>query len=81
MLALKLMALRISDFPKGARDMSDVGALLQVLQIKTVDAAIQVLAEYFPRRAADADKQRFVLRHILSMDEPRDAPKYPGRGD
>ena len=80
MLALKLMALRMSDFPKGSSDMSDVAALLQVLKITEVEPAIQVLAEYFPRRAADADKQRFVLKYILSMERLRDAPDYP-RGD
>ncbi len=42
-----------------------------------VEQAISVLAEYFPKSAADADKQRFVLKRILSMESPADAPRYP----
>jgi hypothetical protein len=81
MLALKLMALRVSDFDKGSKDMTDIANLLRVLDITDVDRALAVMAEYFPRSAADADKQRFVLRHVLSQLSPTNAPRYPRRGN
>jgi hypothetical protein len=80
LLALKLKALRISD-AKGAGDMSDVANLLRVLNINKVEPAIAILAEYFPKSGADADKQRFVLKRILSTNDPGDAPSYPRRSD
>jgi uncharacterized small protein (DUF1192 family) len=55
MLALKL---RVSDFAKGSKDIDDVRNLLGVLSITEIEAAIAILAEYFPRSGADADKQR-----------------------
>jgi hypothetical protein len=81
LLALKLKALRISDFAKGSKDMDDIASLLRVLAIGGIDDAIAILAEYFPRTAADADKQRFVLRRILSTTDDTHAPRYPGRSD
>jgi hypothetical protein len=78
LLAMKLKSLRISDFEKGAADMADTAHLLHVVGITEVGQAIAVLAEFFPRSAADADKQRFVLKRLLSQDRPIDAPKYPG---
>lgn len=81
LLALKLKALRVSDATKGSKDVGDVAGLLGVLGISEVEPAISVLAEYFPKSAADADKQRFVLRHILSLQESGDAPSYPRRDD
>jgi hypothetical protein len=81
MLALKLMALRVSDFDKGSKDLSDVANLLRLLNITDVEPAIAVMAEYFPKSAADADKQRFVLKHVLSQPSPTHAPRYPRRGD
>jgi hypothetical protein len=81
LLAMKLKSLRISDFEKGAADMADTAHLLHVVGITEVEQAIAVLAEFFPRSAADADKQRFVLRRLLSQDPPTDAPKYPGGSD
>ncbi|MBM3527457.1 MAG: hypothetical protein FJX62_05145 [Alphaproteobacteria bacterium] len=77
LLALKLKALRISDFDKGALDMSDVANLLKVLGITDVEEAIAVLAAYFPKSASDADKQRFVLKRLLSGAGSHDAPHYP----
>ena len=46
------------------------------------DAAMQVLARYFPRSARDDAKQRFLLKHLSPSEEARsiDAPEYPGRG-
>jgi hypothetical protein len=81
MLALKLTALRVSDFDKGSKDLTDVANLLRVLDITDVEPAIAIMAEYFPKSAADADKQRFVLRHVLSRLSPTNAPRYPRKGD
>jgi hypothetical protein len=80
MLALKLKALRVAE-AKGAGDMSDVANLLAVLGIAEVEPAIEVLTEFFPKSGQDADKQRFVLKRILSMEKPSDAPRYPRRSD
>lgn len=81
MLALKLKALRVSDSAKGPSDIADVANLLHVLAITEVEPAIEILAEYFPKSAQDADKQRFVLKRILSMEAPNDAPRYPRKRD
>ncbi|WP_291697100.1 hypothetical protein [Bradyrhizobium sp.] len=77
MLALKLKALRISDFEKGQQDMTDVAHLLKVLNLKDTEEAIEILAEFFPNSAAHADKQRFVLKRLFSGDTSIDAPRYP----
>src|SRR5690242_12777322 len=77
MFALKLKALRISDFEKGQQDMADVAHLLKVLGITDVERAIAVLAEFFPNSAADADKQRSVLKRLFSGDTTVDVPDYP----
>ena len=42
--------------------------------------AIGVLAEFFPKSAADADKRRFVLRRLFAGDIAIDAPQYPRTG-
>lgn len=39
------------------------------------------LANAVERIAADADKQRFVLRRILSSPDTGDAPSYPQTSD
>jgi hypothetical protein len=77
MLALKLKALRISDFEKGRQDMEDVAHLLQVLGISEADRAIEILGEFFPKSAVDADKQRFVLKRLFSEGTAVNAPHYP----
>ena len=79
MLALKLKALRVAKFEKGTKDLADVAGLLRVLDIKDADAAIAILFEFFPKSAADAEKARFVLKQILSMESHTDAPRYPRR--
>jgi hypothetical protein len=81
LLAMKLKSLRISDFEKGAADMADTAHLLHVVGITEVEQAIAVLAEFFPRSAADADKQRFVLKRLLSQEPATNAPKYPRGSD
>ena len=77
MLALKLKALRVSDFEKGQQDMADVVHLLKVLELTEIEQAIAILAEFFPNSAADADKQRFVLKRLFSKETSTDAPRYP----
>jgi hypothetical protein len=77
MLALKLKALRISNFEKGPQDMADVAHLLKALHLTETEQAIEIFAEFFPSSAADADKQRFVLKHLLSGATSVDAPQYP----
>jgi hypothetical protein len=77
MLALKLKALRISDFGKGQQDMADVAHLLKVLNLTETEQAIEILAEFFPNSASDADKQRFVLKRLFSGESSIDAPSYP----
>jgi hypothetical protein len=81
MLALKLKALRVSDFAKGSKDLDDVRNLLTVLGLAEVEPAIEILAEFFPRSGADADKQRFVLKNVLSKGPVENAPRYPRRSD
>jgi hypothetical protein len=80
MLAFKLKARRVAE-TKGASDMSDVANLFAVLGIADVEPAIQVLTEFFPKSGQDADKQRFVLKRIPSMEKSNDAPRYPRRSD
>lgn len=80
MLALKLKALRVSE-AKGAGDISDVANLLGALGITEVEPAIEVLAEFFPKSGQDADRQRFVLKRILSMERTGNAPRYPRGSD
>jgi hypothetical protein len=80
LLALKLKALRVAKYEKGTKDLADVASLLRVLDIKQADAAIAILTEYFPNSVGDVEKARFVLKHVLSMGSPADAPSYPRRG-
>jgi hypothetical protein len=77
MLALKLKALRVSDFDKGQQDMADVAHLLKVLRVTNVEEAIGILGEFFPNSAAHADKQRFVLKRLFPGDTSTNAPRYP----
>src|SRR6202051_4784632 len=77
MLALKLKALRVSEFEKGQQDMADVAHLLKFLELTEIEQAIAILAEFFPNSAVDADKQRFVLKRLFSKETSADAPRYP----
>ena len=80
MLALKLKAARVSDFTEGTQDLNDLANLLRTLEISAPDQAVALLAKYFPISAAHADKERFVVRYLLSQESPTDAPSYPRRG-
>jgi hypothetical protein len=79
LLALKLKAIRVSDPVRGEQERLDILNLMRVLNIRTIDEAIAVLARYFPMSAAAAEKQRFLLAH-MKLDGAGDAPKYPRRG-
>jgi hypothetical protein len=80
MLALKLKAIRVNEPKKGLQEALDILNLMNVLGIKTSEQAIVVLARYFPNSAKDADKLRFVLKHLESLKGAHDAPRYPLRG-
>ena len=82
MLALKLKAMRTTDAVKGAAETDDIFQLMRVVGIDNPDAAMQVLARYFPTSAQDTAKQRFLLKHLAPSAEARttDAPIYAGRG-
>lgn len=78
LLALKLKAMRITDPAKGPVEARDIRKLMQACDLDTIDDAIVVLGRYFPRTAADADKQRFLLKHVLAQKDDDDDPSdYP----
>lgn len=80
MLALKLKASRVADPTKGAQELQDIANLIRAAGVRSIEDAIAILARYFPRSAADAAKERFVLRHIWPEEDKGDAPRYPIRG-
>ena len=82
MLALKLKAMRTTDAVKGAKETDDIFQLMRVIGIDSADAAMQVLARYFPASTQDTAKQRFLLKHLTPSAEAKsiDAPHYAGRG-
>lgn len=75
--ALKLKAMRIMEPRKGEKETADIQNLLRVVGVETVEGAIACLARFFPRSAADADRQRFLLRHIWPEGTPDEPPRYP----
>jgi len=77
MLALKLKAVRVFDPLKGPQEADDIRNLLKATGLRSAEDAVEVLARYFPRTAADPIKQLFLLRHVLSDGEAADAPRYP----
>lgn len=78
LLALKLKAIRVTDPLRGEQERLDILNLMRVLDIRTIDDAIAVLAHYFPVSAANAEKQRFLLTN-MDIEGATDAPKYPRR--
>lgn len=76
LLALKLKAFRIMDPLRGENERLDILNLMQVVGISTADDAIALLGRYFPKSAASAEKQRFLLKN-MSKEGAADAPKYP----
>lgn len=81
LLALKLKAIRVLDPVKGAAEAADIKNLMQVTGVRTPQAALELLAEYFPRTAVDPGKHLFLLRHLLVGEGEADAPEYPIRSD
>jgi hypothetical protein len=75
------MGLRVfvptAKFDKGSKDIQDIRGLLGVLGIEDAEDALAVLKEYYPNSAADVEKARFVLKHILANESSIDAPRYP----
>jgi hypothetical protein len=80
LLALKIKAIRVSDARKGEQERLDILNLMRVVGVKTAEEAISILGRYFPVSAANADKQRFLLRY-MNQEGASDAPEYPQRGN
>lgn len=79
MLAMKLKAMRINDPAKGDQEASDILNLMKVVGIDTPETAIAVLARFYPKSAAQPEKQLFLLKHLLARkDLALDAPRYLG---
>lgn len=78
MLALKLKAIRVMDPAKGPQEAKDIVNLVKVLKIETSEAAVEIMAQYFPKSAQDPTKHLFLLRQIWNA-ESVNAPQYPGR--
>jgi hypothetical protein len=77
MLALKVKAIRILDPLKGRQEAADIRSLMAVAGVVTAEGAIEIMARYFPRSAADRGKHLFLLRHILKDGDVAGAPEYP----
>jgi hypothetical protein len=60
--------------------MADVAHLLKVLNLTEIEQAVEILSEFFPKSASDADKQRFVLKRLFLGGTSIDAPYYPRAG-
>lgn len=80
MLALKLKTMRINDPVRGDQERRDVLNPMAVVGITTIDAAIAILARYFPTSAASPERLRFLLKN-MSHKGASDAPAYPRGGD
>jgi hypothetical protein len=76
LLALKLKAFRIVDPVRGETERLDILNLMRVVDISSVEQAIELLARYFPASAASPEKQRFLLKN-MNREGAADAPKYP----
>lgn len=77
LLALKVKATRVLDPLKGAKEAEDIRNLMNVVGVENAEGAVEIMARYFPRSAADPDKQVFLLRHVLNNTGAADAPRYP----
>ncbi|GGE06597.1 hypothetical protein GCM10011390_27140 [Aureimonas endophytica] len=78
MLAMKLKAMRIADPAKGEQEAADILNLMRVVGITTPEEALAVLAKFYPKSAAQPEKQLFLLRHLLARPQGLvDAPRYP----
>jgi hypothetical protein len=79
LLALKLKAIRVSDARRGEQERLDILNLMRVVGVASLDEAISVFARFFPTSAANAEKQRFLLKY-MNQEGAVDAPEYPKRG-
>lgn len=79
LLALKLKAIRVSDARRGEQERLDILNLMRVVGVASIDEAISVFARFFPTSAANAEKQRFLLKY-MNQEGTVDAPEYPNRG-
>jgi hypothetical protein len=73
LFALKLKASRVNNSKKWTQESTDIANLAKAIGVKDIDAGIAILARYFPVSAREADKERFVLKHVLgktSHDDP-----------
>lgn len=68
LLAMKCMASRIAD-SSGADDRADIRFLLDHLKIQTVDAALAIVAQYYPS-ARIRPKTQFLLEELLEDEQP-----------
>jgi hypothetical protein len=78
LLALKLKAIRVNEPRRGDQERLDILNLMRVVGIGSIEEAIALFARYFPTSAANAEKQRFLLRY-MNQDGAMDAPAYPQR--
>jgi hypothetical protein len=78
LLALKLKAIRVSDPRRGDQERLDILNLMRVVGVANIDEAISVFARFFPTSAANAEKQRFLLKY-MNQEGANDAPAYPQR--
>ena len=77
LLALKLKAIRVNDPAKGDQETADILNLARVLNLRSPEEALAILAKYFPKTALNLEKHRFLLKHIWNK-EAGDAPSYIG---
>jgi hypothetical protein len=71
---------RVNDPLRGDQERLDILNLMRVVGIETAEAAVSLLARYFPNSGAAAEKQTFLLKY-MNPNGAIDAPKYPRRGD
>lgn len=77
MLALKLKACRFGGTGQKS-DLDDIVNLLKALEVGSPQQAIQIMGKFFPKSAAEPQKQEFLLKQIWEK-RLHNAPKYPDR--
>ena len=63
MLAMKCMAMRLGE---GSQDAADIRSLLATLKIQTLDAAMDIVARYYPEEMI-APRVRFGLEELIEQ--------------
>jgi hypothetical protein len=79
LLALKIKAVRVLDPVKGRQEAEDIRNLMKAAGIGSAAEAVEIMARFFPKSAADPAKQLFLLKHVLNHAGAADAPEYPFR--